>query len=197
MVFNSQGLGPRWQSAGCLDQLQLAAGDQVAEARAFDRTTVCIVAGLDIGRRHAQRERAREYQEERGAPSPSRKAMMLLRAPRHRAQHAHAQARVAHARTPPRTRESAARLTRPRDYVHRCCAASSSSPWRRRTNSTCPAAGRVTITPPRSDVPASLSIQNKLPRLHPQKHYDLRTMMTPTGRLQLHARTRRHLVNRT
>lgn len=181
----SQDLGPRRQSARCLDQLQLAAGDQIAQAGALDRAAVRIVARLGAGRRQAKRERTHDQQE--------REAMMLRRAPRHRIQYARTRTRT-HTHASQRTAESAARLKRSRDNAHRCRAAS--SPWRRWTNSACPATERVTIIPPRSDVtPRRCRVQNKLPRLHPRKRYDLRTMMTPTaGRLQL--RAQRHLATR-
>jgi len=82
----SQDLGPRRQSTRCLDQLQLAAGDQVAQAGALDRAAVRVVARFSVGRRHAQGERTRDQQE--------REPTMLRRAPRHRIQYARTRTRT-------------------------------------------------------------------------------------------------------
>lgn len=85
----SQDLGPRRQSARCLDQLQLAAGDQVAQAGALDRAAVRVVARFGAGRQHAQGERTRDQQERE----------VLRPAPRHRIQYARTRTRT-HPRNP-------------------------------------------------------------------------------------------------
>lgn len=87
----SQDLRPRWQSAGRLDQLQLAAGDQVAEAGALDRAAVRLVVrqsrGIGDARESDQREEA-DGKRDRVAPPPLGEKTTTprrLRAPRHRA----------------------------------------------------------------------------------------------------------------
>lgn len=87
----SQDLRPRWQSIRCLDQLQIAAGNQIAKTGTLDRAMIRLVinrhqssqfGGARVGN---QREEA-DGQEDRAASPPLGETATPrhCRAPRHR-----------------------------------------------------------------------------------------------------------------
>lgn len=174
----SQDLRPRWQSIRCLDQLQIAAGNQIAETGTLDRAMIRLVVyrhqssqfgGARVGN---QREEA-DGQEDRAASPP----LGETATPRHR--------RARH-RVPRTEREclNPAGINRsPRDAAHpRCCAAPSSRIPEAATTTT-PTGERIAMMTKKrrpSTYAYIRSRQNKL-CLFSQKRNDPRTMMTPTG----------------